>query len=125
MKVWKSPSFTWSFTELRSDITGKLVRYLVEDGAEVEAEHFARLRHVLTELVFFCSLSDNTDPMTREGLPQEANQSILCELLVGISQRLLDGGRAEPHLILFEGADGVSFLYVGHGRLPDVLVAFG
>lgn len=54
-----------------------------------EAEHISDLRprfgaveSVLTNLIFFCSLSDNMDPMTREGLPQKPQQALLCELLV-------------------------------------------
>jgi hypothetical protein len=43
---------------------------------------FGDAERVLIELIKFCSLSDNNDPMTREGMPQPMQQSLLCELLV-------------------------------------------
>ena len=47
---------------------------------QTEKAQYARLEHVLTEMVKFCSQSDNDDPMTREGLPQWQQQCLLCDL---------------------------------------------
>jgi hypothetical protein len=47
---------------------------------ENDRDQYERLERVLTDLVIFCSLSDNPDPMTREGLPKADTQKLLCEL---------------------------------------------
>ena len=47
-----------------------------------ERQQCAGLERVLTDLIMFCSLSNNDNPMTREGIPRHEQQLLLCELLV-------------------------------------------
>ena len=62
-------------------LTGFLEQPITVSLDEQERMRLARLEGVLTELICFCSLSDNLDPMTREGLPKPAQQQLLSELL--------------------------------------------